>query len=95
MNECVALFVTEAYCLCVSVIINAVNQADVSTVGTCCLYLGDRSGVGQADKGLDAVLCSCQSNALSVVSCAAGDNAPCLFLVGKLGYLVICATNLE
>ncbi len=85
VNECVALFRHGGLLPLRSVIINAVNQADVRTVGTCCLYLGDRSGVGQADKGLDAVLCSCESHALSVISRTAGDNAPCLFPRRKAG----------
>src|SRR5699024_3620251 len=79
----------------VSVVVNALDQADLGAERLCRLDLGDRRAVGQADERLDAAPRGGERHALRMVARRAGDDAALLFLVGKLRYLIICASDLE
>ena len=73
MQECVALFPLQFYCLCSSIIIYTGNQNNFCAVALCSFNLSQRSACGHADSSLDAFFLCCQSNALCMVTCGTSD----------------------
>ena len=73
MQECVALFLLQFYCLCSSIIIYTGNQNNFCAVALCSFNLSQRSACGHADSSLDAFFLCCQSNALCMVTCGTSD----------------------
>ena len=95
MNEGVALLVAQIERSLIGVVVNAVDKADVRAELAGGLHLGDGGAVRQADQRLDAALGGSEGNALRVVAGGAGDDAPCLFLVGEGSDLIVSASDLE
>ena len=95
MNEGVALAVTKLECFLISVIVAAFHEANLRAVSLGRFYLGDRSAVGKADEGFNAVLGCGKCNALRVITCRTSNNAFFLFLVAQHRNLICRASDLK
>ena len=95
MNKGISLFLLKFYCLFISVIISIAHQAHVRAKAFRRLHLTDGRAVRHADQRRDIVLASRQRHALSVISRAAGNNPPGLFLVAETADFVIGASHLK
>ena len=95
VDEGVAFAVSQFECFIVRVVVDPGNEADVRAVFLGGFHFGDGSVVRQADEALRAGLRRGQCHALGMVAGGAGDDAPGLLFVGKLGDLVCGTADLE
>ncbi len=95
VDEGVAFGVAQFEGFIVSVVVDPGNEADVGAVFLGGFDLGDGSVVRQADEALRAGLRRGKGHTLGMVAGGAGDDAPGLLFVGKLGDLVGGTADLE
>ena len=95
MDEGCSCFLLAAHGSLVSVIIRAVDKADLRAQAFCGFNLADGRAVRHKDYAFCALPRGGKRNALRMVPRAAGDDAGALLLVGELADFVISAAQLE